>query len=348
MKGLLSVIKKIRKSDLCIIGYDFFASYGSWKPIYNYYLYNKNTILINKSNNNSTILTILAFLFGKQVLINGLWSLEHYEMLLFLILRKKTIIYLHETQYAFNDFKNVNKIQYLITKLILKRSTIACVSKMQQSYLQTVFKAKYTYIISNNIILPNKSKVYNDKEDGLMLKKDNELNIIMIGSIQERKGTTLFSEVADLAKSKGEKWNFYWIGKKEGFTPYYCSKNVKWLGKKKNVYPYLNKSDIFFLSSIDDPFPLVCLEALSCKVKCIVYKNVGTAEIINEVKGCKVFNLYEPNEAYKCIKEVAKEILDESKVNNIISEYCDIRRFSFKLNDLLSKNVGNRNLLLKN
>ena len=251
-------------------------------------------------------------MFYKNIVVNGISAIRFFETILLCLLRKDIIVYLHETEYCMNTFEKGYKIQYLFLKLIMKRNKIACVSQKQQKYFEKVFKSKYSYVIYNNINQNEDKRIYNKTHKSNL---NSDINIIMVGSLQHRKGVTFFSQIADYAEKQGEKWKFHWIGggSKKSL---YLSKNVQWLGLKKNVYDYLERMDLFFLSSIDDPFPLACLEALLQYKKCVVYKNTGTAEIINNIKGCCVYKNYNVKEAFESIQQALNTPLD------IESELC--------------------------
>ena len=300
---------------------------GAEVSISNYIAYkNKNdiqTILIKPESKKSIIKMIVAFIYSKSVIINGLRTFVNPTVILFALLKKGIFIYLHETSWAFeNNYINKYKIRTYFLKKILKKQQILCVSKKQEEYIQNHFSAYNTQVIYECI------KTIDDVE-----MSPEHINILMVASLQRRKGVDSFSKLADYAKEK-ENWQFYWIGEKIEDN-LYLSPNVNWVGYRNDVATYLKKCNVFFLSSIDDPFPITCLEALYNLKKCVVYENVGTAEIISDIKGCAVYNEYDIESMYKAIEKVLSEDLDLDKVYEIYVKISSVEAFSSRLDNIL-------------
>src|SRR5205814_4023764 len=53
------------------------------------------------------------------------------------------------------------------------------------------------------------------------------------------------------------------------------SPNVTFLGVKRDARPYLRAGDVFLLSSREDPFPLVALEAAQCGLPILCFADSG-------------------------------------------------------------------------
>ncbi len=107
------------------------------------------------------------------------------------------------------------------------------------------------------------------------------------GSIEPRKGPDLFLQVAgDLAKARGDlSAHFVWIGgdKEQVRTmrrqarELRCEDNVHFIGSRPDVRPYYDASDVFLLTSREDPFPLVMLEAALRGKPVVCFDNSGGA-----------------------------------------------------------------------
>ena len=123
---------------------------------------------------------------------------------------------------------------------------------------------------------------------------ENGLIVLCCGTVYWRKGPDLFIETAIRLKQKGlSDFHFYWIGEEywdfDNLLPNSCSwkdlknkisnhgldENITFLGVKHNVYDYLQASDLFYLPSREDPFPIVCLEAAQCGVPVICFQDAG-------------------------------------------------------------------------
>ncbi len=90
------------------------------------------------------------------------------------------------------------------------------------------------------------------------------------GSIEPRKGIDEFLFVAQkVLKDSHEDVHFFWVGGASGKVQNASRQavamgiedRVHFLGSRSDVNKYYAGSDIFFLSSIEDPFPLVMMEA---------------------------------------------------------------------------------------
>jgi glycosyltransferase involved in cell wall biosynthesis len=139
-------------------------------------------------------------------------------------------------------------------------------------------------------ILDKKSKLRQRKKFGL--KRDATLIFGCGIGMPFRKGADLFIQLGETLLQKGyQNFHLYWIG---DFDPAYqdeqygawkthyaklknkgLSKHVTFLGMKDNPREYLACGDIFLLSSREDPFPLVALEAADCGLPIVCFAETG-------------------------------------------------------------------------
>lgn len=120
----------------------------------------------------------------------------------------------------------------------------------------------------------------------------------MAGTIEWRKGPDLFLLIAkQLADTMEDPPLFVWVG---GFNDplfeYQMSCDIKQLqlestvlfvGSKQNPYPYYDSMDLFLLTSREEPFGAVCLEAATLEIPSICYKGCAGAESFI-TRGCGV------------------------------------------------------------
>jgi glycosyltransferase involved in cell wall biosynthesis len=107
-----------------------------------------------------------------------------------------------------------------------------------------------------------------------------------------RKGADLFIETARRLRNKGiENWHFYWIGnfnpeeKNDKFGSWAdivnamhkdgTNKKVSFLGNKDDVRKYLRAGDVFLLTSREEPFGRVVMEAAECGLPVIGFSDSG-------------------------------------------------------------------------
>jgi len=329
MRNILEVISRFKESRIVII--DKFNEFGGADyPIRNYLRYlekmGERTYLIRFMDQYGTISLFLALVLSNKILVNGLRPFNYWRLVIFVLLKRKAIIYLHETEWVFNNYRNINKIKYKVLSRILHKRVVLCSSKAHQSFIEDTFGAQQTHLVYNNI----GDRFSIDRTEGV-------LNILMVGSVQARKGVTLFSELADYAISEGEPWKFIWIGGRTFDAPdLYFSENVEWLGHADHVVlnDCIGKSDLFFLASADDPFPLSCLEALSQFKKCVAYVGTGTAEIISDIEGCAVYSAYAVEAAFDAIKKALSEELELEKVTYVNNHISSVSSFAERMKDI--------------
>ncbi len=116
----------------------------------------------------------------------------------------------------------------------------------------------------------------------------------MSGSIEYRKGTDLFIE---LAQSLKEEADFIWLGPGYSGYAYFMEQetrrrnltNVHFLGQQvEDYYDYLNLADGLVLTSREDPFPLVMLEAASLGKPIVSFRSGGVVEFLRQEMGTVV------------------------------------------------------------
>ncbi len=184
----------------------------------------------------------------------------------------------------------------------------------------------------------NKSKKQLRKELGLV---EDGIIVIGCGTIYWRKGVDLFFETAIKLKDKGfSNFHFYWIGENiwdiDQHSASVCSWNqleqkalenglqdkITFLGVKENVFQYLLLSDVFYLPSREDPFPLVCLEATQCGVPVICFADAGgMPDFIEDDAGFVV--------PYEDVDQVAEKIKYLSENQEILKSLGDRARQKF-------------------
>lgn len=133
------------------------------------------------------------------------------------------------------------------------------------------------------------------KEDAV--GKDNKIFTIgASGNAHWRKGDDIFIQVANYINKNypKAKINFVWVGNNLN-NKYIIEDDIEKLGLKgilsfvgeqTNPINFYKDFDIFLLTSREDPFPLVCIEAANLKKPIICFEKAsGTAEVIEKGGG---------------------------------------------------------------
>lgn len=185
-----------------------------------------------------------------------------------------------------NLFKSMEKISVNSKKVIfptlIVKNDILKTLKMDIDKIeikpQGLFrKNKYKYI-------KNEAKEKLCKELGISINSEIILNIAYG---DERKGLDLFIKIASNTIQKSEKYHFVWVGGynqifmkklKESTIYQNISNNIHFVGYQKEIEHYYAGSDFFFLSSREDPFPSVILDAMNCFLPVVGFANSGGIE----------------------------------------------------------------------
>ena len=96
--------------------------------------------------------------------------------------------------------------------------------------------------------------------------------VINVGHGDLRKGIDLFAMTADIVSHRRDDVHFVWVGSQHPGVISWLRRDVERLGHNRmhfvpftdDIASYLSAADLFFLTSREDPFPTVVLEALSC------------------------------------------------------------------------------------
>ncbi len=116
------------------------------------------------------------------------------------------------------------------------------------------------------------------------------------GTTDWRKGPDLFVRVAMAVRERlvGHEVHFVWLGGEPGGPEFWRAENrvrpsqipagVHFLGSQPNPLDYLGLMDVFALTSREDPFPRVCMEAAAVGTPIVTFDNGGAPELVR--KGC--------------------------------------------------------------
>ena len=216
---------------------------------------------------------------------------------------ENTWFYLHEMGWIFEKIKKSQPDFYRRLEEAISAFPVLCVSEVQRDFIQKTFSPPYTKIVYNVAGNGNTSI-----KDVVPAKNDDAPIILMVGTIQKRKGPELFCALADLAKKQDLPLRFQWVGHQTEKS-IELSDNVEWLGNKnaaelREIYKTASR---FLLTSHDDPFPLSCIEAMSFGVPVISYRNSGVCEVIEGMPGCAVFDDRDPEHVLAVIKQALGE-----------------------------------------
>jgi glycosyltransferase involved in cell wall biosynthesis len=129
------------------------------------------------------------------------------------------------------------------------------------------------------------------------VSKDNKtFTIGASGNAHWRKGDDIFIQVANYINKNypQAKINFVWVGNnlnnkyiiEDDIEKLGLKQVVSFVGEQTNPINFYKDFDVFLLTSREDPFPLVCIEAANLKKPIICFEKAsGTAEVIKKGGG---------------------------------------------------------------
>ena len=186
------------------------------------------------------------------------------------------------------------------------------------------------YLLRKKLEIPQNSKV-----------------VFGCGYADERKGFDVFHKIAALAKEKRIKdLHFVWLGDRDKKL----AKKMKVYRKEKkisNIFHLFNfkkdpsiffaGSDIFLLTSREDPFPSVVLDAMNCGLPVIAFDGAGgSPELLRQGAG-----IVAPYLDLEYVAEQLSELLiDKEKYNAISQKAASLIETDFKFLDYVKFLLG--------
>ncbi|MBP6754583.1 MAG: glycosyltransferase family 4 protein [Bacteroidia bacterium] len=119
----------------------------------------------------------------------------------------------------------------------------------------------------------------------------NYINVLMCGGAYWRKGDDLFILIANEVLKKDKRFRFYWLGyqskerkrvNQADLNKLHINEYVHFIEETESTIEWYLNSDIFLLTSREDPFPLAAIEAgmIGLPIFCFE-KSTGIAEVLN-------------------------------------------------------------------
>ncbi|MDZ5460320.1 glycosyltransferase [Azohydromonas lata] len=173
------------------------------------------------------------------------------------------------------------------------------------------------------------------------------------GTMYWRKGVDIFVDTARLLMTKTQRSvEFVWLGDgpdraelEASLTPEE-KKFIKFAGNQPNANKLLAAADVFFLSSREDPFPLVVLEAAQHGVPSVCFeKATGITEFVRKDAGITVRDIDYAGAAVALLKfldrpELVQQMGQTAK-NRLFDGYTATRQ-NLKIFDALIRHAGYR------
>ncbi|MDH6265084.1 glycosyltransferase involved in cell wall biosynthesis [Rhizobium sp. SG_E_25_P2] len=175
--------------------------------------------------------------------------------------------------------------------------------------------------------------------DELALDEHQKL-IINVGYGDIRKGIDLFLQTAILSFNRGSDTQFVWVG---GLHPQVGAQiqrdivrtgitNLHLVGERSEVKDFMNAADAFLLTSREDPFPSVLLEAMQIGLPIVAYEdNGGYVDLLRADK--KLGSLVSQGDTEATLEALDQTIAETSVRPALIQHRIDKARRDFDFVD---------------
>jgi glycosyltransferase involved in cell wall biosynthesis len=175
--------------------------------------------------------------------------------------------------------------------------------------------------------------------------------VLGCGMAHYRKGTDLFVQMAaDLVKGKKkEDYLFVWLGGDQtndgarkwamhDARRFGLEGQMHFLGQIKDANAFMKEADVFVLTSREDPYPLVVLEAIEHDTPVVCFEGSGGApEVVNQGAGVCVpyLNIQEMADAVDSFITSEESVGSVAKQNIYIRESLSWEKYVSNMNDRL-------------
>ena len=268
--------------------------------------------------------------------------------------KRRTILHVHE-----KSAEMFNLLAYDVTKIEVMRVTDAAVFAADEiradlaQMFHTTPADTVTFGIAVEIEAIRKAAAERASSPlnilGQPLAPGARAIVGMCGAASVRKGADIFLKLALAAPE----CDFLWVG---GWRPEETSENLAYdeflkraptnlylAGAVDNPYAYMRMMDLFFLSSREDPNPLVLAEALALGVPILTFTR--TTAIADKLGRCAIVCYGEPNvaDALRVLRASPVETLRSPGFRSVgesfVAEY-DLRAKMTKIFDLIARLRG--------
>lgn len=204
-------------------------------------------------------------------------------------LRKPVASYLHEMKNTIDSFQKNNDSALSFKYSNLFFSPSGSVTEHLKTYFGVestrIFPLDY-YFAHKRVDFPASRKADAKRHIADKYNVDpGQFWVVGMGTATERKGIDKFVEVCYKVSSKVESITFFWIGEfldlsyqakiKSMISSYGIEKKLIFTGKLPNNPALLLPFDLFALTSREDPYPLVVLEAAYNRIPSICFAHSG-------------------------------------------------------------------------
>jgi glycosyltransferase involved in cell wall biosynthesis len=237
------------------------------------------------------------------------------------------VTYVHELEMGIQQYTQPDLFQNVLR---YSSAFIACGEAVKQNLIENHFISSDKISVLPSLLPESALSFEKDISKMQHLKNlygipENAFLVGGMGTVDLRKGVDIFIQVANHLKNQNDIY-FLWVGGQDSESEYKLFtidknrlglSNVIFQPSVDNPLDYMSVFDIFFVSSREDPYPLVVLEAAMLEKPIICFDKSGGAKDFVESDCGAVID-------YLAVDKVSQKIID------------------YKVNPLLIKQMGKK------
>jgi L-malate glycosyltransferase len=257
------------------------------------------------------------------------------------------ILHTHEFEFALSVLKSED-----IENMISYPKLIIAASQCAADVFHTLGRQQNIEICHEPIVL---SQIKSDAERSAAIRRslgipDGAFVWSMSGTRDPRKDPLTFARVAASLLKKAAETYFLWIGGADtGYSSYAkalagelgIQDRVIWVPPRTDDYfDYLNVADGFVLTSLDDTFPIVMLEAAALGKPIVSFNSGGAREFIKNGMGAVINSWNVEDMVEAMLKVMRREMFLNTEVSKTRAGEFDISVIVKKWESILQKCLG--------
>ena len=323
--------------SLLVLGNNFSLSTGVFRPIshyLNFLLHHGGVRLRSVQLDDQAEPAMIDKLLEQhdRVLINGLQQICNVRHLADAVqrqTRRRSVYgYLHETRWILDRLPEDQKER--VRRTLPHLDLMLCAQRQLEDF------APYGVPRSHRIICNPSLKPSLCRPEVQTRAQRQRGRVLMSGSIKERKGVHLFNACAERLHPMGI--DFGWAGHiRDSSVP--LSAVVTHYGHlgSEALQRTLHQTDVFFLSSLEDTFPLAAVEAYLHGCKLLLPRTTGLVDVL---EGCSGVLIYEDH-TVDCVAPLLLDLLEQpapvESDRHRIAEELGLQRFIQRIHAPLLK-----------
>ena len=239
--------------------------------------------------------------------------------------------YLHETQWILNRLPDEQKQR--IRNILPCLDLLLCCERQIDDFADYGSSKSHTIIHNPTLRCPTfATSRQPTRRSG---------QILMSGTVKERKGIAFYNSCAE--QFSGEGYAFHWAGQqRDPSSP--SSQAVVHHGhlQREQLQRLMRQSDIFFLSSLEDTFPLAAVEAYLNGCKLLLPRSTGLIDVMEGRPGVLVYDRHDVACLAPLLHQLLKEPAPNAQQRNSIAATLGLDAFLNRLHGPLMQSCSPR------